>query len=108
MTARTQNRESKQQFSRRRILIGAAASAVCAAPAIVQCTSLMPGRGVLLPLEPLTTGIQYAGFCERLFFHSLDNDLRQGRMTTIRNGQLISFAEARRIVTHAQARGWLA
>jgi hypothetical protein len=108
MTARTQNRESKQQFSRRRIFIDAAASALCA-PAIVQCTSLMPGRGVLLPLErPLSTGIQHAGFCERLFFHSLEIDLRQGRMTTIRNGRLIPDVEARRIVTHAQARGWLA
>ena len=72
-------------ITRRSIFIGAAVSLICA-PAIVRATSLMPVHR--LPLErPLPIGPQYAGFCERLMYHSLDCDLRAGRMRTVLNGK---------------------
>jgi hypothetical protein len=54
------------------IFLGAAASLLCA-PAIVRATSLMPVRNLMLPIER-----PWAGFCERLFYHSLECDLRAG------------------------------
>jgi hypothetical protein len=53
-------------ITRRSIFIGAAASLICA-PAIVRVTSLMPVRRL-----PPRFGPQYAGFVERLYFHTLD------------------------------------
>jgi hypothetical protein len=57
-------------ITRRSIFIGAAASLICA-PAIVRAANLMPVRSLRGPIGP-----QYAGFCERLFYHSLDCGLR--------------------------------
>jgi hypothetical protein len=89
------------QRTRRSIFIGAAASLICA-PAIVRVTSLMPVRRLRAPIGP-----QYAGFVERLFYHSLDSNLRAGRMSTVCNGKTVSVTEARRMVAYARARGWL-
>src|SRR5271169_2448575 len=49
--------------TRRKLLIGAAASLLCA-PAIVRVGSLMPLRGIIIP-----TDRHYFGFLERLFVH---------------------------------------
>src|SRR5580658_4866526 len=87
------------QINRRNILFGAAASLMCA-PAIVQVSSLMPVRR--LPLGP-----QYAGYCERIFFHALENNLTAGRMNTVFNGKVVAVADAERIVARARAYGWL-
>ena len=88
-------------ITRRGIFIGAAASLICA-PAIVRATSLMPVRRLPPPFGP-----QYAGFCERLMYHSLDCGLRAGRITTVLNGKVVQEADARRLVAHAQDYGWL-
>ena len=89
-------------FTRRSIFVGAAVSLICA-PSIVRATSLMQVRE-----RPLPIGRQYAGFCERLMYQSLDSNLRAGRMTTVLNGKIIPEADARRMVAHAQAQGCLA
>jgi hypothetical protein len=88
-------------ITRRSIFFGAAASLICA-PAIVRAASLMPLRSLKGPIGP-----QYAGFCERLFYHSLDCGLRAGRMSTVLNGKIVPAADARRLVTYARAQGWL-
>ena len=93
-------------ITRRSIFIGAAASLICA-PAIVRATSLMPVRALMLIERPLPIGPQYAGFCERLMYHSLDSNLRAGRMSTVVNGKIIPEAEARRLVAYARAHGFL-
>ena len=85
----------------RSIFIGAAASLICA-PAIVRATSLMPVRRLRGPIGP-----QYAGFCERLMYQSLDSNLRAGQMNTILNGKTIPEDDARRMVAYARAQGWL-
>ena len=89
-------------ITRRSIFIGAAASLICA-PAIVRAASLMPVRSLKGPIGP-----QYAGFCERLFYHSLDCGLRAGRISTVLNGKIIIEEDARRMVAYARAQGWLA
>jgi hypothetical protein len=89
-------------ITRRSIFIGAAASLICA-PAIVRITSLMPVRRLRGPIGP-----QYAGFCERLMYNSLNSNLRAGRMSTVVNGKIIPEAQARRMVAYARAQGWLA
>jgi hypothetical protein len=94
------------RMTRRSILIGAAASLICA-PAIVRAASLMPVRG--LPLLLLTPEFlnPEGQFYRRCFYHSLDSDLRAGRsMSTVSNGKIISVAEARRMVARARAKGW--
>ena len=86
------------RMTRRSILIGAAASLICA-PAIVRAASLMPVRG--LPLQFLNLE-----FLDP--FNNLDNDLRAGRsMSMVRNEKIVSVAEARRMVARARAEGWL-
>src|SRR5271167_1990963 len=50
-------------ISRRKLLIGAAASLLCA-PAIVRIGSLMPVRGIIFPIHR-----NYYGFLDRLFVH---------------------------------------
>ena len=65
------------RLTRRSIFVGAAVSLLYA-PAIVRATSLMPVHGLILLIEP-----RYAGLCERLFYHSLDINLRAGRMSTV-------------------------
>jgi hypothetical protein len=98
------------RMTRRNILIGAAASLICA-PAIVRAASLMPVRG--LPLQilnpkrkiPKTMGEWY----QLCFYSNLNNDLRAGRAMTYGpiGGKPISVAEGYRIVAHARAGGWL-
>jgi hypothetical protein len=98
MTAPISNHDGL--ITRRSILVGAG-SLLCA-PAIVRAASLMPVRRPPPPFGP-----QYAGFWERLLYHSLDSDLRAGRMSTVLNGEIIPEADARRMVAHAQDYGWL-
>ena len=93
MTAPISNHDGL--ITRRSILIGAG-SLLCA-PAIVRAASFMPVRRPPPPFGP-----QYAGFCERLLYHSLDSNLRAGRMSTVLNGEIIPEADARRMVAHAQ------
>ena len=95
------------RMTRRSILIGAAASLICA-PAIVRAASLMPVRG--LPLQFLNPEFlnPLGQFYRRNFYHSLDSDLRAGRaMTMLNNEKIISVAEAHRMVARARAQGWL-
>jgi len=51
----------------------------------------MPVRRLRGPIGP-----QYAGFCERLMYQSLDSNLRAGQMRTTLNGKIIPEADARR------------
>ena len=98
------------RMTRRSILIGAAASLICAL-AIVRAASLMPVRG--LPLQilnperkiPKTVGEWY----QLCFYNNLDNALRAGRAMTYGpiGGKTISVAEGYRIVAQARAEGWL-
>ena len=99
MTAPISNHDGL--ITRRSILVGIGASLICA-PAIVRATSLMPVRRPPPPFGP-----QYAGFCERLLYHSLDSNLRAGRTSTVLNGEIIPETDARRMVAHAQDYGWL-
>jgi hypothetical protein len=95
------------RMTRRSILIGAAASLICA-PAIVRVASLIPGRS--LPLQFLNPEVlnPLGQFYRRNFYHSLDSDLRAGRaMSRVSNGKIISVAEAHRMVARARALGWL-
>ena len=98
------------EVTRRNMLIGVAASLICA-PAIVRAAGLMPVRG--LPLQylkperkfPKTVGEWY----QLCFYNNLDNDLRARRAMTYRHngGKTISEAEGCRIVAQARAEGWL-
>ncbi len=98
------------RLTRRNILVGVAASLICA-PAIVRVASLMPVRG--LPLQPLnperkipkTVGEWY----QLCFYNNLENDLRAGRAMTYGpiGGKTISVTEGHRIVAQARAQGWL-
>jgi hypothetical protein len=99
MTALISNHDGL--ITRRSIFIGAAASLICA-PAIVRATSLMPVRRLRGPIGP-----QYAGFCERLMYQSLESNLRAGRMNAVLNGKIIPEADASRMVAYARAQGWL-
>jgi hypothetical protein len=107
MTAPILNHHHDRLVTRRSIFIGAVS--LLYAPAIVRATSLMPVHGLILPIErPLPIGPQYAGFCERLMYQSLDSNLRTGRMSTVLNGKIIPEADAGRMVGYARAQGWLA
>jgi hypothetical protein len=96
------------RMTRRNILIGAAASLICA-PAIVRAASLMPVRDLPLQVLNLEFLNPLGQFYRSCFYHSLDSDLRVGRaMTTVlNNGKIISVAEAHRMVARARAQGWL-
>jgi hypothetical protein len=94
-------------ITRRSILIGAAASLICA-PAIVRVTNLMPVRRLPFPYGP-----QYAGFVDRLFLHSIESSLQDAlrRGLTILDQSYyrdeISVESAQRKVAFAQAHGFL-
>ena len=95
------------RMTRRSILVGVAASLICA-PTIVRAASLMPVRG--LPLQFLNPEFlnPLGQFYRRCFYHSLDSDLRAGRAMSVRNNEkIISVAEAHRMVARARAQGWL-
>jgi len=76
---------------RRRVLIGAAATLVCA-PAVVRAASLMPVRIVPPVAKP-----QYYGFCERLYV--------AGHLPIIRRFQNAGFS-SQEIAAELNARGW--
>ena len=105
MTAPIPNHHLDSLITRRSIIIGAAASLICA-PAIVRVTSLMPVRRLPPPFGP-----QYAGFVERLFLHALDRSLQagllKGQMSIELCGHTYPVADASRIVARAQDYGWL-
>jgi hypothetical protein len=63
----------------------------------------MPVRRMRVRIAP-----QYAGFCERQMYQSLDRNLKAGRMSTVLNGEVVSEDDARRMVACARAQGWLA
>jgi hypothetical protein len=96
------------RMTRRNILIGAAASLICA-PAIIRAASLMPVRG--LPLQFLTPKFldPLGQFYRSNFYHNLDSELRAGRVMTLGavGGGIISVTEAHRMVARARAEGWL-
>jgi hypothetical protein len=95
------------RMTRRNILIGAAAPLICA-PTIVRAASLMPVRG--LPIQFLNSEFldPLGQFYRRNFYHSLDSDLRAGRaMSVLNNENIISLAEAHRMITRARVQGWL-
>jgi hypothetical protein len=95
---------NRSLITRRSILIGAAASLICA-PTIVRATSLMPVRRLPFPFGP-----QYAGFVERLYFHSLENHLRNlsaDQTSTYFNRRIMAVDDARRQVAYAHAHGFL-
>jgi hypothetical protein len=54
------------------------------APGIVRAARLMPVRRLRVRIAP-----QYAGFCERLMYQSLDSNLRADEMSTVLNGKII-------------------
>jgi hypothetical protein len=109
VTAPIPNHHHDGLMTRRSIFVGAAASVICA-PAVVRAASLMPIRGLVLPVErPLPIGPQYAGFVERLRYDFLERALRAG-WDDRRHGPVvggISEAQARRSVAYAIAQGWL-
>ena len=101
MTAPSESSQPSHLITRRSLFMGAGALLLCA-PAIVRATSLMPVRSLILPTER-----PGAGFVLRVFYNALASNLRNGRMTIIRNGKLVSEAEARRLVAYARAQGWI-
>jgi hypothetical protein len=106
MTRNDKHYDHDHRMTRRSAFIGAAALLICA-PAIVRGASLMPVHSLIIPMtRPLRLN-PYGGFCQRLFYHSLDSGLRAGRITTVINGKTVSVADARRMVAHARAQGWL-
>ena len=96
------------RMTRRRIIIGAAASLICT-PAIVRAASLMPVRGLPLQILNLEFLDPLGQFYRSNFYHNLDSDLRAGRSMTLGavGGEIISVAEAHRMVARARAKGWL-
>ena len=89
-------------MTRRSMVTGATAALICA-PAVVRATALMPVPGPPLQfLNPL------GEFYRRCFYHALDSDLRAGRsMSAVIDGKIVSVVEARRMLMHARAQGWL-
>jgi hypothetical protein len=52
--------------------------------------------------------VNTAGFCQRLFFHALEQNLRSGApMKVIMNGEVVPEDRARRIVAAARRYGFL-
>jgi hypothetical protein len=96
------DRHQDYRMTRRSIFIGAAAALICA-PAIMRATGLMP-----VPSLPLQVLNPLGAFYRRCFYHSIESDLRAGRsMSTVIDGKFVSVVEARRMVAHARAQGWL-
>jgi hypothetical protein len=96
--------------TRRAILVGAAASLICA-PAIVRAANVMLIRGLPFKLivpkrRILKTMGDWYQFC---FYNNLANDLKAGRAMTYGpvGGKPISVAEGHQIIARARALGWL-
>src|SRR6202171_4629744 len=100
MIASAPNDQYDHQMTRRGIIIGAAASLICA-PAIVRLTNLMPVRRLPFPYGP-----QYAGYVDRLFLHSIEGSLqaclRAGRTIVEVGGHKIPVDSAQQTVAFAQ------
>lgn len=105
MTALIPDNDHGSLLARRSIIIGAAASLICA-PAIVRVTNLMPVRRLPFPYGP-----QYAGFVDRLFLHSIESSLkaclRAGRTIVEVGSHKIPVESAQRTVAFALAHGFL-
>jgi len=99
---------SKMSIERRQFLVGAATTLLYA-PVIVRAASLMPVRSLILPIKRSLRLDPLGEFYRRCFYHNLDFELRTGRSMTmvVENGKIISVADARRMVAHAWAQGWL-
>jgi hypothetical protein len=97
------NRQPTDSVTRRGVLIGTAASLLCT-PAIVRASSLMPVRGLIMPIERPN-----AGFAERLCYSFLDYDLKIGRTESslLFNGRRLSEGEMRRIVAYGWRHGFV-
>jgi hypothetical protein len=98
------NDQHDDQITRRGIILGVAASLICA-PAIVRVTNLMPVRRLPFPFGP-----QSAGFVERLYLHALEShvgNLRADQTSTFFNGKILAVADACRHVAYGQAHGFL-
>jgi hypothetical protein len=88
-------------IDRRDFLICASATLICA-PAVVRAESLMPVRGVILPVQSIVpVRSNYYGFCDRLWIdsryrsgelrgRSLINAVEQGLLRHIPQKQLAS------------------
>ena len=98
---------------RRAFLVGATSTILCA-PAIVRATSLMPVRGLIMPIDasdPMgATFKPQEGLVRRLLFASCDRDLKAGRsQSSFRcNGGSLSEKEMRELVAYARRYGFLA
>jgi hypothetical protein len=105
MVALIPNNDQRSLLARRSVIIGAAASLICA-PAIMRVTNLMPVRRLPLPFGP-----QYAGYVERLYLHALESSLqtalRAGRANIELSGRKIPIDDGPRRVAYAQAHGFL-
>ena len=65
-------------------------------------------RSMPVPGAPLQFLNPLGEFYRRCFYHSIEGDLRAGRsMSTVIDGKIVSVVEARRMVAHARAQGWL-
>jgi hypothetical protein len=97
---------------RRKFLIEATSMLLCA-PAIVRAASLMPVRGLMMPInppEPNPLSIKpQEGFVRCLLFASCDSDLEAGRTKSSFgfNGGRLSEKEMRDFVTYAKKWGFL-
>jgi hypothetical protein len=105
VTAPIPKNDHNSLLARRSILIGAAASLLCA-PAIVRVTNLMPVRRLPFPFGP-----QYAGYVDRLFLHSIESSLkaclRAGQTIVEVGSHKIPVESAQRTVAFAQAHGFI-
>lgn len=81
-------------IARRTFFIGASATLVCA-PAIVRAASLMPVRGIIVPVQQ-----NYYGFVYRLWIDSL---YRSGKL----QGAALSHAIEQGLLNHIACPGFL-
>jgi hypothetical protein len=86
---------------------------VCFAPAIVRAGSLMPVRGLIVPINTPESSLPSAtpqeGFVRRLLFASCDSNLKAGRTKSsfgFNRGRL-SEVEMRDLVAYARKNGFL-
>lgn len=100
------------QLLRRGALVGIATTVMCA-PAIVRAASLMPIRGLIMPMGELRWELDhpgepypYEGFCRRLFFSLCESALRDSRSCTF-TGKPLTENQMRRVVFYARRYGFL-
>jgi hypothetical protein len=103
MTALISGLHYDSQLTRKTILIGAAASLICA-PSVVRAASLMPICSVIAPANRI-----YVGFVDRLRLHCMEQALRRG-WNAERDGSFfggISESHAKASAANARVHGWL-